>query len=150
MNNLHHHLRASALLMRVIGWAILIGAPILVLSYLPGFMWGEHATDFPRLGPAHPPSHLLGPHPYLYMIFSLYIGWAILLIRGASDPKAAASLFDWGIYANGLHAVIMIPMAFFYPNEHAHLWADIPLQLAISAVMWYWHPNRQLSVETKK
>ena len=70
-------------------------------AYAPGFMWGEAAAGISPLGPPHPPSPLAGAHPYLFMILSLYIGWAILLIRGAKDPMAAASLFDWGIFANG-------------------------------------------------
>ncbi len=76
------------------------------------------------------------------MIAALYLGWAILLIRGARDPKANAALFDWGILANLLHGLLMLGQAFFYPNEHAHLWADVPAVLALSAICWYWHPNR--------
>jgi hypothetical protein len=64
------------------------------------------------------------------------------MIRGAKDPKANAALFDYGILANLLHGLIMIPQAFIYPHEHAHLWADIPLLFAVCAVLWIWHPNR--------
>ena len=70
------------------------------------------------------------------------MAWAILLIRGAGDPQANAALFDWGILANLLHGLVMIPQAFFYPNEHAHLWADIPVTAMLCAVMWIWHPTR--------
>ena len=115
-----------------------------MLAYAPGFFWGELPPGFPLCGPPHPPSPYNGAHPYIFMIFSLYIAWAILLIRGAKDPKAAASLFDWGILANVLHASLMVYQAFTYPNEHAHLWADIPLLFAVSAVLWYWHPNRRV------
>ena len=142
MTEMNRQLRGSALVMRLTGWGIVLGMPIAVLGYAPGFMWGEAPPGFPLCGPPHPASPLDGAHPYLFMILSLYIGWAILLIRGAKDPVAAASLFDWGIFANGLHAVLMVFQAFIYPNEHAHLWADIPLQLAVSAVLWYWHPTR--------
>lgn len=142
MNELNQHLQASSLLMRLTGWGIILGGPILTLAYSPGFFWGELPLGFPLLGPAHPPSPYAGAHPYLLMIYSLYIAWSILLIRGAKDPKAAASLFDWGILANILHAALMVIQAFTVPNEHAHLWADIPLLLGISALMWRWHPNR--------
>jgi len=76
------------------------------------------------------------------MVISLYMAWAILLVRGAKDPKAAASLFDWGILANLLHGSLMVIQAFVYPNEHAHMWGDIPMLLGVSVVMWVWHPNR--------
>jgi hypothetical protein len=36
----------------------------------------------------------------------------------------------------------MIPQALYYPNEHAHLWADIPACFAACAILWVWHPNR--------
>jgi hypothetical protein len=76
------------------------------------------------------------------MICALYLGWAILLIRGSRDPKANAALFDWGFLANLLHGLLMLGQAFFYPNEHAHLWTDVPAILAASAACWVWHPNR--------
>ena len=60
---------------------------------------------------------------------------------------AAASLFDWGILANVFHASLMVIQAFTAPNEHAHLWADIPFLYALAAVMWWWHPNRKSARE---
>jgi uncharacterized protein DUF6632 len=136
------HLRTSANVMRVVGWGLIVGGPILFIGYPPGMSWGELPAGFPRLGPPHPVSPHNGLHPYLFMIFALYAAWAILLIRGAKDPRAAASLFDWGILANLLHGVLMLVQAFIEPNEHAHLWTDVPLLFALSAVMWWWHPNR--------
>jgi hypothetical protein len=41
-----------------------------------------------------------------------------------------------------LHGLVMIPQSFHYPNEHAHLWADIPALFVTAAVLWIWHPNR--------
>ena len=142
MVELNKHLRASARLMRVVGWGVILGTPIAVLAYAPGFMWGEAPPGFPLLGPAHPPSPYAGAHPYIFMIFAMYIAWAILLIRGAKDPKAAASLFDWGILANILHGLLMVYQALAYPNEHAHLWADIPFAGLLVVMMWKWHPRK--------
>ena len=139
---LDRNLRASALVMQLVGWGLIAAAPIVALAYAPGFFWGELPQGFPLLGPAHPPSPLHGAHPYLFMLLSLYLAWAILLIRGAKNPVAAASLFDWGILANAMHGSLMAIQAFSYPNEHAHMWADIPMLFALSAVMWYWHPNK--------
>jgi hypothetical protein len=136
-------IRQSALVMRLVGWGVIVVGPILVFAYPPGFFWGQIPLQLCILGPPHPPSPYDGVHPYLLMLFSLYVAWAILLIRGAKDPKAAASLFDFGILANVLHALLMVVQAFTTPNEHAHLWADIPLLFVMSAVLWYWHPNRQ-------
>ncbi len=128
--------------MRIIGWGLIVGMAAAAFIYPPGFLWGALPAGFPLIGPAHPASPLNGLHPYVFMIGVLYFAWAILLIRGAGNPRANSALFDWGILANVLHALIMIPQAFAYPNEHAHLWADIPMLLAVSAACWYWHPNR--------
>jgi hypothetical protein len=135
------HLRKSTLVMRVVGWVLAPGLLLAFVLYAPGFVWGILPEGMP-LGPVHRSSPYDGLHPYLFMLFALYAAWAILLIRGARDPRANAALFDWGILANLLHGLVMIPQAFFYPNEHAHLWADIPLVFVLCAVMWIWHPNR--------
>lgn len=79
------------------------------------------------------------------MIAALYIAYGILMIRGARDPKANAALFDFGILSSVLHALVMIPQSFDHPNEHAHMWADVPLLFITAAVLWRWHPNRTSS-----
>ncbi len=135
------HLRKSALVMRIVGWGLIPGLILTFVLYAPGFTWGILPEGMP-LGPAHPPSPYDGLHPYVFMLVALYAAWSILLIRGARDPRANAALFDWGILANLLHGLLMIPQAFLYPNEHAHLWADIPVTFVLCAVMWIWHPNR--------
>jgi len=147
MKELNKHLRASARVMKLIGWGTIVGGPVAFLAYAPGFFWGALPPGFPILGPAHPPSPYDGAHPYVYMVVVLYMAWAILLVHGAKDPKAAASLFDWGILANVLHGSLMVIQAFIYPNEHAHMWGDIPMLLGVSVVMWVWHPNRKISDE---
>ena len=60
------------------------------------------------------------------MILSLYIGWAILLIRGAKEPGGCDIAVRLGHLRQWLHAVLMVFQAFIYPNEHAHLWAGHP------------------------
>jgi hypothetical protein len=141
-------LQQSALVMKIMGWGLIVGT-IVALIYPAGFLWGSNPAVFPFICWQHPPSPYDGLHPYVFMIAVLYLAWAILMIRGAKDPKANAALFDYGILANLLHGLLMIPQAFIYPNEHAHLWADIPMLLAISVILWIWHPNR-VALETSR
>lgn len=141
MENSTEHLRRSALVMKILGWSLL-GLPAMLFIYPPGFVWGEIPPAI-CFGPAHPPSPYDGLHPYLFMLMALYLALGILLIRGARDPQANVGLFDFGILSSVLHALVMIPQAFYYPNEHAHLWADIPALFVITAVLWVWHPNRK-------
>jgi hypothetical protein len=56
-------------------------------------------------------------HPYLFMIFALYVVWAMLIIV----------------------------QAFIYPNEYAHLWTDIPALFVFAAACLYWHPHRLIA-----
>jgi Family of unknown function (DUF6632) len=142
MSTANTDLQHSALVMRIMGWGLIIGLALGPVVYAPGFMWGSHPAGFPLIGPAHPESAYNGLHPYVLMMGVLYLAWAILMIRGAKDPKGNAALFDYGILANLLHGLVMIPQAFIYPNEHAHLWADVPLLFAVSLILWIWHPNR--------
>jgi hypothetical protein len=145
-----NNLKQSGRAMQIMGWALIVGLPAMILLYPPGMFWGSHPESFPVLGPAHPASPYDGLHPYLFMIFALYVAWAMLLIRGAKDPLAAASLFDFGILANALHAIVMIAQAFIYPNEHAHLWTDIPALFVLAAACWYWHPHRLIARSTEQ
>ena len=147
MNYANEDLRKSAVVMKAIGWLLIIGLPVGMLIYPPGFLWG--VADLPRIGPAHPDSPLDGLHPYVFMIGVLYLAWAILMIRGARDPNASASLFDWGILANLLHALLMVPMALIYPNEMAHLWTDVPLLLAMCLILWMYHPARAVRIKAR-
>ena len=136
------HLRNSAVLMRVLGWGLAVGLILMAFIYPPGFLWGAHPDDFFRIGPAHPPSPYDGLHPYFYMIVVLYVAYGILLIRGAKDPLRNVALFDFGILSSVLHALLMVFQSFYYPNEHAHLWADVPLLFVMAVVLWVWYPNR--------
>jgi len=144
MSEEDRNLRNAALVMRVVGWGLSVGLIGLLFLYPPGFLWGVEPESFPHIGPGHPPSPYDGLHPYLFMLGALYVAYGILMIRGARDPKANAALFDFGILSSVLHGLVMIPQAFYYPNEHAHLWADIPALGVITLVLWIWHPNRIL------
>ena len=141
MSDARESLQQSSLMMKITGWGLIAGL-LVGIVYPPGFLWGFNPPAFPFICWQHPPSPYDGLHPYLFMIVALYIAWAILMIRGADDPKANAALFDFGILANLLHAGIMVPQALLYPNEVAHLWADVPALLALSAACWHWHPRR--------
>lgn len=142
MNDTRVNLQRAALVMRLVGWAISAGVIAMLFIYPPGFLWGVEPESFPHLGPGHPPSPYDGLHPYLFMLGALYVAYGVLMIRGARNPKANAALFDFGILSSVLHALVMIPQSFYYPNEHAHLWADVPALAVVALVLWIWHPNR--------
>jgi hypothetical protein len=126
MTDQEKHLRQSASVMRILGWLLVVGLILAMSVYPPGFMWGAQPQGFLNIGPPHPPSPYDGLHPYLYMLLALYVAYGILLIRGAKDPRRNVALFDFGI-----------------PNEHAHMWSDVPFIFLMAAVLWFWHPERK-------
>ncbi len=120
---------STALIMRIIGWCFFPLLIALLLLYPHGFAWGiEENTQY---------------HPYLWMMLTLYLAWCYLLIREASNPAAAGLLFDFGIIANILHAlVMMVQTTMMWEHEMPHLWADIPLLFVLVVALWLYHPNR--------
>ena len=102
--------------MKIAGRAI-IGIVLATLVYPPGYLRGTNPPVFPFICWQHPPSPYDGLHPYVFMIVALYFAWAVLMIRGAKDPRANAALFDYGFLANLLHGGLMLPQALLYPNE---------------------------------
>jgi hypothetical protein len=142
MINTIKSLQESALVVKILGWGLIGGLTGGLFLYPPGFLWGSHPAGFPNIGPPHPESPLDALHSYLFMILSIYVAYGILLIRGAEDPKATAALFDFGLLSSLLHGSVMFVQAFIYPNEHAHLWADVPIAFLVAAIPWVYHPNR--------
>jgi hypothetical protein len=144
LNTPEKHLENAARAMKVVGWLCLVGLPAGALLYAPGILWGSVPLDYcwPNIGPAHPPSPYHGLHPYFFMLASMYIAMGFLFVRGARDPKRNVALFDYGIVSSIIHGGIMIPQAFIYPNEHAHLWTDIPFAGLVIVILWMFHPDR--------
>jgi Ni,Fe-hydrogenase I cytochrome b subunit len=76
------------------------------------------------------------------MVAAMYVSYGFLMVKGARNPLRNVALFDYGIVSSIVHGGIMIPMAFYYPNEHAHLWADIPFAFALVVMLLKWHPKK--------
>ena len=144
MKNPEQHLKNASLVMTVAGWLCMAALPLAAVLYPPGILWGSVSPGvcFPDIGPAHPLSPYNGLHPYFFMVAAMYVSYGFLLVRGARNPLRNIALFDYGIASNLLHGGIMVPMAFYYPGEHAHMWADIPAAFALVVVLLIWHPGK--------
>ena len=118
MLNPDQHLKNATRVMQLVGWLCFAGLPLFSVLYPPGVLWGAVPADFPF------PSRV-----------RVGIGLAPVPLRNVA-------LFDYGIVANLLHGGIMIPMAFIYPNEHAHMWFDIPFAFLVAALCYHWHPEK--------
>ena len=121
--------KSTATLMRVVGWGLVPALLILLVAYPHGFTWGiETGSQY---------------HPYLWMMLMLYIAWCYLLVREAKNPRGAGLLFDFGIIANLLYALLMIgQVLMMQEHEMPHLWADIPMLFVLVYLLWRYHPNK--------
>ncbi|MFB3077615.1 MAG: DUF6632 domain-containing protein, partial [Lysobacterales bacterium] len=119
---------ATSTLMRVVGWGLIPALMVFLVSYPHGFVWGiEEGTQY---------------HPYLWMMLMLYIAWCYLLVREAKNPRDAGLLFDFGIIANLLHALLMIGQTLMmWEHEMPHMWADIPILFVLVYLLWRYHPK---------
>ena len=120
-----HSLSQSATMMRIVGWVTLVILPAALVAFPSGFLWGTHPAS-----PHHPPLS-----PYLFMLIAMYVAWAILMIRGASDPLGYARIVDYGLLANLLHALVMLVQSFVYEHELMHLVGDVPALFVVCAVL---------------
>ena len=143
MSDGRESLRASSLMMKITGWGIIVGLERWYCVSARIFV-GINPPGFPFICWQHPPSPYDGLHPYVFMVVALYFAWAVLMIRGADDPRANAALFDFGILANLLHAGIMIPQAFIYPTKRAPM-GGCSRAIRVGAACWYWYPSRVAS-----
>jgi hydrogenase/urease accessory protein HupE len=75
MNNTNKGLAQSALVMKIIGWGLIVSLALAAFIYSPGFLWGMLPAGFPQIGPAHPESPYDALHPYILMIAVLYLAW---------------------------------------------------------------------------
>jgi len=119
---------ATSALMRMVGWGLIPALLILLVIYPHGFAWGiEAGTQY---------------HPYLWMMLTLYIAWCYLLVRESKRPTSAGLLFDFGIIANLLHALLMVGQTLMMPKyEMPHMWSDIPILFVLVFLLWRYHPR---------
>lgn len=80
-------------------------------------------------------------YEYILMLAGIYITWGVFVWRAARDPLANASLIGFTIAGNVVHLGIMGVMALVDHDHVAHLVGDVPLGLALPAVLW-WAWNR--------
>ncbi|QNI36025.1 hypothetical protein [Edaphobacter albus] len=75
------------------------------------------------------------------MLFVIYITWAIFLIKASADPWRNALFFDFTMWANLAHGLLMaIQMAYSHHDAWKML-TDVPWVLALSAGIAWLRPN---------
>jgi hypothetical protein len=80
------------------------------------------------------------------MLAAVYIVWGVWLWIAARAPVQHRLFIDFTITANLAHAAVMAVQSFTYRGEHAHLWGDVVILLAVIGVLAaLWLPVRKQS-----
>lgn len=84
---------------------------------------------------------LLRWHPYNVayegMMVSVYVVWGIMLWKASEKPTENRLFIDFTIWANLVHAAIMLVFAIYFEGELIHIAGDV-LALTLVAVVLYW------------
>jgi hypothetical protein len=110
-------LKALKVALILIGVTFLVGLPLFMAVWPSGWAWHTGHSDYPL------------------MIIGVYGTLGVFLIAAARDPLAHRSLIQFTIWANVVHALIMLVQAFSNPANHGHLVGDVPALLIVSGAL---------------
>jgi hypothetical protein len=82
--------------------------------------------------------------PYEAMMAAVYIVWAVMLWRAASNPPQHTLFIDFTIWATAAHGVVMVIVTPLHKGVVMTFIESIPL-LVIAAVLWWLRPRQGLS-----
>lgn len=85
------------------------------------------------------------PSQYKYeqMIVGVYATLGVFLLLASKNPLKHASLIWFTVWSSVVHATIMLLQAINDPNEHGHLYGDIPALYLVAAVLAYLMPRNR-------
>ncbi|GIG90609.1 DUF6632 domain-containing protein [Plantactinospora endophytica] len=78
------------------------------------------------------------------MLFLIYVVWGVFLLRAARRQAAYLSFFDFTIWANLAHGVLMAIQAFADIDRYwSKFLTDIPFVLILALGIYLWRPDRR-------
>jgi len=83
-----------------------------------------------------------GHSDYPLMIVGVYATLGIFLLLAARSPLDNLSLIWFTVWSSVVHASIMAFQSFEMPENHGHLFGDVPALFAIAAVLGFLTPRR--------
>lgn len=113
---------------------VMIATGLFLVALLP-FMFDLWPGGFRW---AHPSMH----PPYERMIIAVYWSLGVCLLLSARDPLQNVILIDFTILSSALHGLVMAYDSFAQEHEMMHLVGDVPILLALAALLVFLHPRR--------
>ena len=116
------YLRIALILVGVI---FLAGIYPLMIIWPSGWTWHTGHSDYPL------------------MIVGIYATLGAFLIMAARDPLEHLSLIWFTVWSSLVHAAIMTVQAFAAPENHGHLFGDVPALLVVAVLLAVLTPRGQ-------
>jgi hypothetical protein len=110
----------------VFGVIFIVGIYSLMAVWPAGWKWHTGHSDYP------------------YMIMGVYATLGVFLIRAARNPLDNLSLIWFTVWSSVVHAVIMAFQSFETPENHGHLYGDVPALLIVALVLAVLTPKSRM------
>lgn len=75
------------------------------------------------------------------MLIVIYLTWGVFFFVASKDPARYVSFLDFTMWANLVHGLVMIPMAFDGAVYHSKFLTDIPFILFLSLGLYWLRPS---------
>jgi hypothetical protein len=85
--------------------------------------------------------HAEGRSYYLEMILGIYATLGVFLLIAARDPRRHLTIIWFTVWSSVVHGGIMAVQSFQAPANTGHLLGDVPVLLAVAAVLAWLAPR---------
>jgi FtsH-binding integral membrane protein len=109
----------------LVGIIFIFGIYLLMIVWPSGWTWHTGHSDYPL------------------MIVGVYATLGVFLLRAAPNPLDHLSLIWFTVWSSVVHASIMALQSFEMPQNHGHLFGDVPALFIIAAVLGFLTPRRE-------
>jgi len=109
----------------LVGIIFIFGIYLLMIVWPSGWTWHTGHSDYPL------------------MIVGVYATLGVFLLRAARNPLDHLSLIWFTVWSSVVHASIMALQSFEMPQNHGHLFGDVPALFIIAAVLGFLTPRRE-------
>ena len=109
----------------LVGVIFLIGIYPLMIIWPSGWTWHTGHSDYPL------------------MIVGIYATLGVFLIMAARAPLEHLSLIWFTVWSSLVHAATMTVQAFETPENHGHLFGDVPALLVVAVLLTVLTPRGQ-------
>lgn len=111
------NLRLLRIALVLVGVIFIAGIYLLMIVWPSGWTWHAGHSDYPL------------------MIVGVYATLGVFLLNAARNPLGHLSLIWFTVWSSVVHAGIMAFQSFANPQNHGHLFGDVPALLIVAVLL---------------